>query len=82
MGEMPIRTKVKILTWIFLVFAAIFAVGGVAWHLTATSSGGVIKVHARHILEKVAPNAKPEELGAAKGKIEKYLEEFGVKRGQ
>ncbi len=69
MGEITVQGKVRILTWIFLVFALIFAAGALAWYFVAAKPTDIIKIRARHILVKVEPDPTPEQKTAAEAKI-------------
>jgi len=76
MGEGATETKVKILIWIFLAFAVIFVAGAGVWYYTVSHPGRFIKVHARHILIKVAEGADENAWQESRVKIEKVRGEL------
>ena len=68
--------NVKMLAWILLAFAAVFAAGAFAWQAVVGRGGDVIQVHARHILVKVPDDPNDKDWEQAKSRIEAIREEL------
>ena len=64
------RSRAKILGWILLAFAAVFAAGSFAWYLAASRPSDVIEVRCRQIFVQVGDGESDEIWAKAKEKMD------------